>query len=134
MRMSERDLQNILAGKKKRQKGQKGVKGPKETDIQNSMRAYLQLHGWFVIRHQQSLGSHKGLSDLTAIKGGWTVYVEAKTAAGSLSEDQQDFRDEILRSGGTYVIGRGIEDIDFLCQDHVELLRMKYAGKCVGSE
>lgn len=45
----------------------------KETTIQNRIRDFLSLNGWLVIRHQQSLGSLKGLSDLTAIKDGITV-------------------------------------------------------------
>jgi hypothetical protein len=129
MRLSERDYANITSGTK----GKK-LKGPKETEIQNTMRDYLRWHGWFVIRHQQSLGSHKGLSDLTAIKGGWTVYIEAKTVTGTLSEDQLVFRDEIMANGGTYVIGRGVDDVKFLCEGKVDELRVLWAGKCANQE
>ena len=129
MRVSERDYTNLTSGTK----GKKPA-GPKETEIQNAMRDYLRMFGWFVIRHQQGLGCHKGLSDLTAIKDGWTVYVEAKTGKGTLSDDQKEFRDDIIASGGTYVIGRCIEDVAFLCQDNVELLRIRWCGKCVGRE
>ena len=129
MRLSERDYANIISGSL----GKK-LQGPKETDIQNTMRDYLRWHGWFVIRHQQSLGSHKGLSDLTALKDGWTVYIEAKTATGTLSEEQRSFCDEIVANGGTYVIGRCVEDVKFLCEGKVDELQVLWAGKCVGRE
>lgn len=64
----------------------------KETTIQNRIRDFLSLNGWFVIRHQQSLGSLKGLSDLTAIKDGITVYIEVKTPRGVQSEYQKIFQ------------------------------------------
>ena len=34
-----------------------------ETVIQNQIRDLLRMDGWFVIRHQQGMGCHKGLSD-----------------------------------------------------------------------
>lgn len=127
MRLSEWDYANLTSGTK----GKK-PKGSKETDIQNAIRDYLRWHGWFVIRHQQSLGSHKGLSDLTAIKDGWTVYIEVKTTTGTLSDDQKIFCDEIMANGGTCIIGRGIEDVKFLCEGHVDEMRVLWAGKCAG--
>jgi hypothetical protein len=129
MRLSERDFANILGGG-----AGKKPKGLKEVDIQNAQREYLEWNGWFVIRHQQSLGSHKGLSDLTAIKDGWTVYIEVKTTTGILSEDQKDFRDHVISHGGTYIIGRCVEDVKFLCEDSVECLRRRWSGKVVGQE
>ena len=50
-----------------------------ETIIQNQVRQLLRMDGWYVIRHQQGLGCHKGLSDLSAIKNGITIYIEIKT-------------------------------------------------------
>ena len=109
MRMSERDFADIVtAGKKS--------KGPKESEIQSNIRDYLRAYGWFVIRHHQTLGSHKGLSDLTAIKEGRTVYIEVKTPSGKQSDDQILFQAEIEAHGGLYVLARGIEDVEFLCK------------------
>ena len=65
----------------KRQKGERPAKNP-ETIIQGQVRDALRLDGWYVIRHQQGMGSHPGLSDLTAIKDGVTIYVEIKTPRG----------------------------------------------------
>jgi len=126
VRLSEREFAQLAASKKSVK-----PKAPKETDIQNAIREYLRWHGWYVIRHQQSLGSLKGLSDLTAIKGGWTVYIEVKKPAGTLSEDQEKFRDNVVEHGGTYVVARRVEDVHFLCGVPVMELQSRWMGKVV---
>lgn len=113
MRMSEQEFARL----KNQKKGSK-PKGPKEIDIQNAIRDYLRWNGWFVIRHQQTLGSHKGLSDLTAVKNGQTVYIEVKTPRGNQSQDQIDFQEDIESHGGLYILARDIADVKFLCGDN----------------
>ena len=108
MRMSEADFARISSGKKGK------PKGTTETEIQNAIRDFLRWRGWFVIRHQQGLGCHKGLSDLTAIKNGQTVYIEVKRPKGTQSEWQLDFQADIEAHGGLYVVARSIEDVEFL--------------------
>lgn len=83
-----------------------------ETEIQNQVREYLEWNGWFVIRHQQGLGSFKGLSDLTAIKDGKTIYVEIKKPTGSQSKDQKDFETLIKAHGGEYLLIKSLEEIE----------------------
>lgn len=82
-----------------------------ESYIQDQVRAALRLDGWYVIRHQQNMGSHRGLSDLTAIKDGKTIYVEIKTPKGVQSPYQKEFQHEIQMHGGTYILARSVEDI-----------------------
>lgn len=82
-----------------------------ESSILRAVRDYLRLRGWFVIRIQQGLGAHKGITDLIAIKNGVTVWIECKTASGKLSEHQKRFQEQITASGGIYIIARGVEDI-----------------------
>lgn len=82
-----------------------------ETIIQNQVREALRMDGWYVIRHQQGLGSHPGLSDLTAIKGGRTIYIEIKTPRGYQSEKQKLFQHDIEQHGGAYILCRSLEDI-----------------------
>lgn len=108
MRMSEADFARLTKGKKGK------PKGPTETDIQNAIRDFLRWRGWFVIRHQQGLGCHKGLSDLTAIKGGRTVYIEVKRPKGTQSDAQLDFQADIEAHGGLYVVARSVDDVEFL--------------------
>ena len=82
-----------------------------ESAIVTQVRHYLQALGWMVIRHHQSLGSHRGLSDLTAIRQGRTVWIECKTAKGKQSGYQSVFQDELEAHGGEYRIVRGIDDV-----------------------
>ena len=82
-----------------------------ETEIQNQIRKFLRLKGWYVMRHQQSLGSLKGMSDLTAIKEGNTIYIEVKTPRGVQSKYQKEFQREIELHGGTYLLAKSVEDI-----------------------
>ena len=82
-----------------------------ETIIQNQVRELLRMDGWYVIRHQQGLGSQPGLSDLTAIKDGKTIYVEIKTPKGYQSDRQKQFQHDIETHGGIYVLCRRVEDI-----------------------
>lgn len=88
-----------------------GKKVNPETIIQNQVREALRFDGWFVIRHQQGLGCHPGLSDLTAIKDGRTIYIEIKTPRGYQSDRQKEFQHDIELHGGTYVLCRSLEDI-----------------------
>lgn len=83
-----------------------------ETVIQNQIRDLLRMDGWFVIRHQQGMGCHKGLSDLTAIKDGITIYIEVKTKTGKQSDGQRQFQKDIENHGGTYILARRIEDVE----------------------
>jgi len=82
-----------------------------ESGILRAVRDYMRLRGWFVIRMQQGLGSHKGISDLVAVKEGLTVWIEVKTAKGKLSKHQQQFQKQIKEFGGIYIVVRGVEDI-----------------------
>lgn len=88
---------------------------PTETMILRSIRQYLQMHGWYVIRHHQGLGCHKGLSDLTAIRNGVTVYIEVKKRGGYQSTVQKKFQADVEDHGAKYILAKGIEDVKFLC-------------------
>jgi len=82
-----------------------------ENDIQGQVRDYLKYKGYYVIRHQMGLGTHAGMSDLTAIKDGTTLYLEIKMAKGKLSEKQLIFQQQIESHGGKYLVIRSLEDI-----------------------
>jgi hypothetical protein len=83
----------------------------RERDVLRQVRDYLTLKNFFVYRNHQSLGSHKGLSDLTAIKGGRVIWVEIKKPGGKLSDYQRVFRDNITYCGGTYYV---VDSLDFM--------------------
>ena len=82
-----------------------------ESVILDQVRQYLRLRGWLVFRHQQGLGAHKGFPDLTALKGGVTLYIEVRTPPGRLSEHQERFRAGCEAAGGRYIVARCLEDV-----------------------
>lgn len=86
----------------------------KESDIQQTIKEYLQWHGWFVFKIHQSLGSHKGIFDLYAIKNGLSVWIEVKTEKGKLSKYQKQFKKDIESHGGTCIVATGIEDFEMI--------------------
>jgi hypothetical protein len=88
-----------------------------EAAILAALRSYLRLRGWYVIRHQQSMGSHKGLSDLSAIKDGITVYLETKRPGGTLSPVQEQFKTAIEGHGGTYRVVASYDDVITVVDD-----------------
>lgn len=83
-----------------------------EGQILTGVRHLLQWKGWFVIRVQQGPLCHKGISDLIAVKGDRTLWVEVKTPTGHLSEHQKKFKADIEGVGGTYLVIRSIEEIE----------------------
>lgn len=87
-----------------------------ETGILHQVRDYLRIHDWLVIRNQQGLGSHPGMTDLTAIRTGQVWWIEIKTAKGRVSEDQDAFRRDVQEHGGNWMLARGIEDVEELCR------------------
>ncbi len=94
-------------------KANKGLKIT-ESDIQATIKEYLQLHGWFVVKIHQSLGSYKGIADLYALRNGQHVWIEVKKPNGRLSEYQGKFRDDVITHGGKYIIATCIEDVAIL--------------------
>lgn len=98
-------------GPKRRRKGKDDGPPLSEKEIQAAIKQYLQLKGWYVIRHQQGLGCHKGLSDLTAIKDGKTIYIEVKKPGGTQSWAQIEFERQIKDHGGTYFVATSVEDV-----------------------
>jgi Holliday junction resolvase len=83
----------------------------RESDIQATIRDWLRWHGWYVVRHHQTLGSHVGLADLQAIKDGQVLMIEVKTRRGRQSQDQLEFEREWTEHGGTYIVARSVEDV-----------------------
>ena len=83
-----------------------------ESAILTQVREWLRWRGWYVIRIQQGMGAHKGMSDLVCIRHRRVVFVEVKTATGKLSEHQENFRDAIGAHEGEYLVTRGIDDLE----------------------
>lgn len=85
-----------------------------ESYILHAVRQYLELGGWFVVRHQAGLGTYPGLPDLQAIRGGRVVMVEIKTLTGRLSACQEAFKLVWEAQGGEFFVARSSEDVEHL--------------------
>jgi hypothetical protein len=85
-----------------------------ETAIVRAVRKCLEQGGWYVIRHQAGMGTHRGLADLQAIRTGEVVMVEVKTQTGRLSEAQEQFGKSWQAGGGTFIVARSVDDVAHL--------------------
>lgn len=87
---------------------------PTEREVLRDVRDYLQKLGWFVFRIHQSFGSHKGISDLIAVKNGQVLFIECKSQRKNAkqSKEQKEFQRQIEEHGGVYKVIRGIEDLE----------------------
>lgn len=81
-----------------------------ETMEKNAIKQYLNLKGIFWYYNLQTLGSYKGIPDLTFIKDGKTYQAEIKSAKGHQSEYQKDFQHNWEANGGVYILG-GIDEV-----------------------
>jgi len=74
-----------------------------EKELTKAMKSYWKKNGWYVIRNQQNIGSHKGLSDFIVLKDGMAIFVELKGEKGKQSPDQKKFEKDIKDNGGLYM-------------------------------
>ena len=85
-----------------------------EALVRKAVRKHLELGGWRVFPIVQSALSHRGLSDLFAMREGVVVFVECKTATGRLSDAQETFGATCAECGVSYVVARSTADVDCL--------------------
>lgn len=55
--------------------------------------------------------SKKGIPDITLIKNGAVIFIEAKRPSGVMSSDQIIFRDECIKNNISYIIAKSIDDL-----------------------
>ena len=83
----------------------------RESDVRKAVRDWLRLNGWTVYHNMGGPLSYRGLSDLTAIKGGRVVWIEVKRPQGRQSEEQRKFQADIEAAGGEYLLVRDVDDL-----------------------
>ncbi len=108
----------------------------KEQQIQKQVIDYLRMSGWFVWKnnnaatYKQNTGKYipaqtKGISDLTAIKNGFVIFIEIKTATGKLSNAQKEFSINIEKNNGNY----------WICRNITDAIRLNYnIDECINNE
>ncbi len=82
-----------------------------ETKTKQQIKDYLNLKGidWFY--NAQGLGSYKGLSDLTILRNGKSIYAEIKTPKGKLSPYQEKFKEMCKRNKNQYWVIRSLDEL-----------------------
>lgn len=88
-----------------------------EKEVVKELRNYWKQNGWYVIRNQQNIGSHKGLADFTVIKNGIVIFAEVKGAKGRQSQAQKEFEKNIKKHGGYYCVCKSVDDFLFYVLD-----------------
>jgi hypothetical protein len=68
--------------------------------------------GWFYIWHRQGLGCMEGLTDITLVKDGTVLWVEAKAPGRKQRPGQIKFEANIKAHGGHYVLAYNFKDIE----------------------
>jgi hypothetical protein len=87
-----------------------------EADTLKLIKEYLKLKGFFVVRMQQGMGSHKGIPDLYFIGRNFKCeciqgWCEVKAPRGKLSVFQVEFRDTVTRLGGNFIEAHSLDDV-----------------------
>lgn len=82
-----------------------------ETALKHTIRDYLRFRGWLIYHNLAGLGSYPGIPDMTAIKGGRVIQIEAKAPRGVQSDRQKDFEREWVERGGVYILARTLEEV-----------------------
>lgn len=84
-----------------------------ESCLKKGIKQYLRLTGWKVWSNYQTMGSVPGMSDLTALRDGVYLWIEAKIRPRKQSPTQKEFQAMIEDGGGIYLL---IYDIDELIE------------------
>jgi len=84
--------------------------------LEKIVKEFLIASGWFVfanVEGRNKVGKHSipGISDLTAIKSGITLWIEIKAGKDTLRDSQIKFRDNVQSHGGRFLEVHDIEDI-----------------------
>jgi len=83
-----------------------------EKELIKEIKKYWKRNGWYVIRNQQNIGSHKGLADFTILKDGIVIFVEVKGEKGRQSPAQKLFQMDIEGNGGKYCLCKSVDDFE----------------------
>lgn len=96
-----------------------------ERDIKDAIRAYLQVHGWFVVyllqggtfqKHadgrRAGARSHPGITDMLALRGGEVWFIEVKQPGEKLRPEQEQFRRDIEDHSGKWMLATSVEDVE----------------------
>jgi len=87
-----------------------------ESDIRAAIKEFLELNGWLVWINWQGPFSFKGLTDLTAIRGGEVWWIEVKRPGEPLRPEQERFRELMEEHCGNWLLAEKVEDVEHLAR------------------
>jgi hypothetical protein len=95
-----------------------------EGDIQSQCIDWLQIKKWYIIPNYKNKKPRVlGVSDITILKNGRTIWMEFKRENGKQSQEQIEFMWNVKNHGGEYIIIRSFEDmLNYLGEIHQEEL------------
>ncbi len=82
-----------------------------EKEITASIRSLLTAFGIFHWKNFQTLGSQKGVADITGLYKGKFFACEIKTEKGKLNLDQKHFLDLVKLNEGIGFVARSVDDV-----------------------
>lgn len=85
-----------------------------ESGLKRTIREFLMWNDFYVATIQGGPFGTAGVSDLIAVRGGRTLFLEVKTATGKLSDAQAEFGRNINEHGEEYCVVRSVEDVEQL--------------------
>lgn len=87
---------------------------PTHSQIQKQVSELLKYGGWFVYPNRQDELSYAGISDITALKDGRTIWIEIKTEKDKQKPKQIEFQKRVEQAGGEYLVAHSIDDVSHL--------------------
>lgn len=88
----------------------------RKDDNHDDIAEAFRMCGWRFIDTYQHAQYTPGFPDGLAVRGHRTVWVEVKTAQGTLTDKERMFRDYELAGDGEYEIVRTLEDVERITQ------------------
>jgi hypothetical protein len=83
-----------------------------ERNVSRACIQALRWAGWYCIRHQQSMGSHDGLSDYQILKNGRCIFIEFKNSeGGKKSTAQKVFKHDVEKQGFEHRFVKSVDEI-----------------------
>ena len=111
----------------------KGKPSVREKDIQARVKSLLELKGFLVIETHGPFNrpAHEGITDIIAVKYGYTVFIECKRPSWNYCKDgnipsrtevkEIEFKQKIKRAGGTYALVQTFDE----AEEDIEILNKK---------
>lgn len=87
-----------------------------ESRVKSKIRKYLRDMGWYYRAIGSNQYTRAGLPDTFAVKDGIVLFIECKSATGTMSKAQLETMIEIKNHGGNYITAYDKQDVIDYCE------------------